>query len=109
VATKLQTGVVERAAGQRDERVVEAGLLHARVGGGDLMASQDGGHGLDEIAAAGHHDLGSGVGQARHLDDCHAPRMGAATRARIRRPATVRRRFGATAASTDRLTAASHR
>ena len=55
------------AAGEGDERVVQAGLLDPQVGGDDLVAGQHGDDGVEQVAGTGHHDLGAVPGHPRDL------------------------------------------
>src|SRR5690349_2779900 len=71
------SSVVDRAAGERDERVVQRGLFQAQVRGDDLVAGECGGDGEQQVAGAGddqlaacsldRHDLGQ-RGQQRVVD-----------------------------------------
>src|SRR4029453_7251612 len=54
--------VVQPAAGQGDEGIVQAGLLGPEVGGDDVVAGQDRSDGLEQVAGAGHQHPGAPAG-----------------------------------------------
>src|SRR5262245_29605716 len=59
--------LVERVVGERDEGVVEAGVLEAQLSGDDVVPGEDRGDRLEQVAGAGHHHLGAGGGDAGDL------------------------------------------
>src|ERR1043165_6816440 len=59
-ADMVRSSGVDAAAGERDERVVERGLLHAQVGRGHLVTGKDGSHREQQVPRAGHDELPAG-------------------------------------------------
>ncbi len=55
------------AAGQRDERVVEVGLLDSKLVRDDLMAREGRRHGGDDVARARHDQVGTAAAYAAYL------------------------------------------
>src|SRR5690349_20792190 len=60
-------GQLRFVTGEGDKRVIEARLLHPKVGGDDLVAGEDGDHVVQQVARAGDDDLGAVAGDLADL------------------------------------------